>query len=364
LEGLGVDPEFWRGRRVLLTGHTGFKGSWLALWLESLGSEVVGLSNGVPTTPSLFELARVGEGVRSIEGDIRDPQTVERALADSDAEIVIHMAAQSLVRRSFEQPVETYATNVMGTVHVLDAARRSDRVRVVVNVTTDKCYENREWVWGYREHEPMGGYDPYSNSKACAELVTAAFRSSYAEGEGGPAIASARAGNVIGGGDWAEDRLVPDLMRAAVEGRSALVRNPDAIRPWQHVLNPLSGYLMLAQALWDSPEHAEAWNFGPEDADARTVRWMIDRLSETWREPIAWRQEDGETPHEAQSLKLDSSKARARLGWSPTWGLQDALTSIAVWYKAQQSGADPRRQTLDQIAAFQAGERPLAAGNE
>ena len=362
MEGLGVDPDFWRGRRVLLTGHTGFKGSWLALWLESLGAEVVGLSIDVPTDPSLFELARVGEGVTSIEADIRDAEAVQRALAESRAEIVVHMAAQSLVRRSFEQPVETYATNVMGTVHVLDAARRSEHVRVVVNVTTDKCYENREWLWGYREHEPMGGYDPYSSSKGCAELVTAAFRRSYAQGETGPAIASARAGNVIGGGDWAEDRLVPDLMRAAVEGRPAVVRNPDAIRPWQHVLNPLSGYLMLAQALWDSREHAEAWNFGPEDADARAVRWMIDRLGEEWGEPIAWEQEDGETPHEAQYLKLDSSKAKARLGWSPTWELGDALASIAAWYKAERSGEDLRRHTLDQIGAFQAGQPPLGSG--
>lgn len=362
MEGLAVDPEFWRGRRVLLTGHTGFKGSWLALWLESLGSEVVGLSMGVPTDPSLFEVARVGEGVNSIEADIRDADAVQRALADSRAEIVIHMAAQSLVRRSFDQPVETYATNVMGTVHVLDAARRSDEVRVVVNVTTDKCYENREWVWGYREHEPMGGYDPYSSSKGCAELVTAAFRRSYSHGETGPAIASARAGNVIGGGDWAEDRLVPDLMRAAVEGRPAVVRNPDAIRPWQHVLNPLSGYLMLAQALWGSREHAQAWNFGPDEGDARPVRWMIDRLGEEWGEPIAWRKEDGETPHEAQYLKLDSSKAKARLGWSPTWALDDALTSIAAWYKTERSGGDLRRHALDQIGAFQAGGPPLVEG--
>lgn len=362
MEGLAVDPEFWRGRRVLLTGHTGFKGSWLALWLESLGSEVVGLSMGVPTDPSLFEVARVGEGVTSIEADIRDADAVQRALADSRAEVVIHMAAQSLVRRSFDQPVETYATNVMGTVHVLDAARRSDEVRVVVNVTTDKCYENREWVWGYREHEPMGGYDPYSSSKGCAELVTAAFRRSYAHGEAGPAIASARAGNVIGGGDWAEDRLVPDLMRAAVEGRPAVVRNPDAIRPWQHVLNPLSGYLMLAQALWGSREHAQAWNFGPDEGDARPVRWMIDRLGEEWGEPIAWRKEDGETPHEAQYLKLDSSKAKARLGWSPTWALDDALTSIAAWYKTERSGGDLRRHALDQIGAFQAGGPPLVEG--
>jgi CDP-glucose 4,6-dehydratase len=358
---MGVEPEFWRGRRVLLTGHTGFKGSWLALWLESLGAEVVGLSDGVPTNPSLFELARVGDGLRSMEGDIRDLGMVERALADSRPEVLIHMAAQSLVGRSFESPVETYATNVMGTVHVLDAARRADGLRVVLNVTSDKCYENREWIWGYREHEPMGGHDPYSNSKGCAELVTSAYRRSFAGAEGTPAIASARAGNVIGGGDWAEDRLIPDLMQARVEGRPAVIRNPDAIRPWQHVLNPLSGYLVLAQRLWSSREHAEAWNFGPDDADARPVRWIIDRLGETWGEPIAWRQQEGETPHEAQYLKVDSSKARTRLGWTPTWGLGDALASIASWYKAHRSGEDMRGHALDQIAAFQAGDPPPEA---
>jgi CDP-glucose 4,6-dehydratase len=360
---MDIDPDFWRGRRVLITGHTGFKGSWLALWLESLGAEVVGLSNGTPTTPSLFQQAHVGDGLRSLAGDIRDLEAVDRALADSRAEVVIHMAAQSLVRRSFERPVETYATNVMGTVHVLDAARRADGVRVVVNVTTDKCYENREWIWGYREHEPMGGHDPYSNSKGCSELVTSAFRRSFAQTDGTPAIASARAGNVIGGGDWAEDRLLPDLMRAVVDGRPAVIRNPDAIRPWQHVLNPLGGYLVLAQRLWSSREHAEGWNFGSEDADARPVSWIIEQLSQALGEPIPWRQEEGETPHEAQYLKLDSSKARARLGWTPVWDLGDALTSIATWHRTERSGGDMRQHALDQIAAFQAGEPPPGASS-
>jgi CDP-glucose 4,6-dehydratase len=303
----------------------------------------------------------VGEGLRSIEGDIRDLGTVEAALAESEAEVVIHMAAQSLVRRSFERPVETYAINVMGTVHVLDAARRTEGVRVVVNVTSDKCYENREWVWGYREDEPMGGFDPYSNSKGCAELVTSAFRRSFAQSAGTLAIASGRAGNVIGGGDWAEDRLIPDLMSAVVDGRPAIIRNPDAIRPWQHVLNPLSGYLVLAQRLWSSREHAGGWNFGPDDADARSVRWVIERLGEAWGEPIEWRKQEGEEPHEAQYLKLDSSKARARLGWTPTWNLSDSLASIATWYKSMRSGGDLRSDTLTQIAAFQAGEPPPEA---
>ena len=352
---MGIEPDFWRGRRVLLTGHTGFKGSWLALWLESLGAELTGFADGVPTDPSLFELARVSDGMRSLDGDVRDLAAVEAALAESRAELVIHMAAQSLVTRSFESPVETYATNVMGTVHVLDAARRADGVRVVLNVTSDKCYENREWVWAYRENEPMGGYDPYSSSKGCSELVTSAFRSSYGDGT---AIASARAGNVIGGGDWARDRLIPDLMGAALDGRSATIRNPDAIRPWQHVLNPLSGYLVLAQALWDSRDYAEPWNFGPADDDARPVRWIIEHLSGVWGEPIAWHPQEGDKPHEAHHLKVDSSKARARLGWAPGWDLADALASIGSWYRALRSGTDMREHALGQIAAFQAGARP------
>lgn len=354
MEGMGVDPGFWSGRRVLVTGHTGFKGSWLALWLERMGAEVAGASSGVPTEPSLYEVARVGDGVRSLDTDVRDLASVEGAFAEARPEVVFHMAAQSLVRRSFVNPVDTYATNVMGTVHVLDAARRTEGVRAVVIVTSDKCYENREWVWGYREDEPMGGYDPYSNSKGCAELVTAAYRRSF----DGPAVASARAGNVIGGGDWAEDRLLPDVMNAVLENRTVVIRYPDAIRPWQHVLNPLSGYLALARALWDSPDYAEGWNFGPADEDARPVRWIIDRLGETWGEPIAWEHDGSENPHEAHYLKLDSSKARMRLGWTPTWDLGDALASIAGWYRALRDGGDMRALVLEQIAAFQQGRAP------
>jgi CDP-glucose 4,6-dehydratase len=336
---------------VLLTGHTGFKGAWLALWLERLGAEVTGFSNGVPTTPSLYEEARVGEGLNSIEGDVRDLAAVERAFADAKPEVVIHMAAQSLVRRSFQEPVETYATNVMGTVHVLDAARRSDGVRAVVIVTSDKCYENREWVWGYREHEPMGGHDPYSNSKGCAELVTAAYRNSF----DGPSIASGRAGNVIGGGDWAEDRLIPDVMNNALAGRPVPIRNPDSIRPWQHVLNPLSGYLLLAERLWQSADYAEPWNFGPADEDARSVRWIVERLAEAWDGELSWETDAGDHPHEATHLKVDSSKARSRLGWAPTWDLGQTLASIAHWYRGLREQADLRALSFDQIAAFEAG---------
>ena len=344
---MGLDPGFWSGRRVLITGHTGFKGSWLALWLQELGAEVTGFALATATEPSLFEAARVSEGVESIEGDVRDLDAVVDAVTGAEPEVLIHMAAQPLVRRSFADPVETYATNVMGTVHVLEAVRRTPSVRVAVNVTSDKCYENRNWEWGYREDEPKGGFDPYSNSKGCSELVTAAYRSSFfAEGA---AIGSARAGNVIGGGDWSEDRLVPDAMRAAIERRPLLVRNPNATRPWQHVLEPLEGYLVLAQAMWESRAFADGWNFGPEDRDARPVGWVVDRLSERWEGGIDWRHDGGDHPHEARYLKLDSSRARARLGWEPAWGLEDALDAVVDWYRAYAAGEDPREITLGQL---------------
>jgi CDP-glucose 4,6-dehydratase len=356
-----VDPGFWRGRRVLLTGQTGFKGAWLALWLQSLGASVTGFSAATPTRPSLFELARVGKEMDSIEGDVRDHEAVASALAAAAPEVVIHMAAQSLVRPSFAQPRETFQINVMGTVNVLDAIRaHGDGVRAVVVVTSDKCYDNREWEWGYREDEPMGGHDPYSSSKGCAELVTAAFRRSFfsaGKHDGGDArdgvrLASARAGNVIGGGDWAEDRLVPDIMRSVLSDGEVFVRNPDSIRPWQHVLNPLSGYLVLAQALWDSPEHARAWNFGPPEEDAKTVGWVLQRISELWPGQLRWSADDGPHPHEARHLKLDSSRAREHLGWRPLVGLDRALASIVEWYRALQEEADMAAVTLGQIEAL------------
>jgi CDP-glucose 4,6-dehydratase len=357
--GGAVDPGFWRGRRVLLTGHTGFKGAWLALWLQALGARVTGFASGVPTQPSLYELARVGEGLESIEGDVRDHAALVKAVADAAPEIVIHMAAQSLVRRSFAEPSETYATNVMGTVNVLDAVRLAPGgVRVLVNVTSDKCYENREWDWGYRESEPMGGHDPYSSSKGCAELVTAAFRRSFFETPDGPRVASARAGNVIGGGDWGAERLLPDIMRAALAGEQLRVRNPNSIRPWQHVLNPLSGYLVLAQALSDSPEHAGGWNFGPPEQDARPVGWVVRRVSELWPGELRWSLDDGPHPHEARYLKLDSSLARARLGWRPLLGLDEALETTVDWYRQLGAGADMRASTLGQIETFQYAASP------
>jgi CDP-glucose 4,6-dehydratase len=372
-DGHGVDPGFWRDRRVLLTGHTGFKGAWLALWLQSLGARVTGFSVNGTTRPSLYELARVGEDMQSIEGDVRDEEAVSAALAAAAPEVVIHMAAQSLVRRSFAEPRETFQTNVMGTVNVLDAVRtHGDDVRAVVNVTSDKCYENREWEWGYREDEPMGGHDPYSSSKGCAELVTAAFRRSFfggasatsparGNGQGGagqvvahhPArVASARAGNVIGGGDWGPDRLVPDVMRAALADEVVRIRNPNSIRPWQHVLNPLSGYLTLAQALWDSPEHACGWNFGPVEEDARPVGWIVEHIARLWPGQLRWEFDDGPHPHEARYLKLDSSRAHARMGWRPLVGLDAALEATVAWYQQLRDGADMHAVTLGQIETF------------
>ncbi len=353
MEELGVSPRFWEGKRVLLTGHTGFKGSWLCLWLRELGAEVVGYAKGPPTEPSLYVSARIAEEIETRDGDVRDAGQVLDAFTAARPEIVIHMAAQSLVRRSFDDPVGTYATNVMGTVHVLDAARRTDSVRALVNVTSDKCYENREWLWPYREDEPMGGHDPYSNSKGCSELVTASFRRSFCSGPGAARIASARAGNVIGGADWAKDRLVPDVIRAALSGRPAVLRTPDAPRPWQHVLNPLSGYLRLVERLWEDPAAADGWNFGPPDADAWPVRRIVERLAATW-EGLTWEESpfDPGAAHEATDLKVDSSKARSLLGWAPRWSIVTALDSIVEWHTRERDGEDPRELTLEQIRRF------------
>jgi CDP-glucose 4,6-dehydratase len=348
-----VDTAFWRGRRVLVTGNTGFKGAWLTLWLLELGAEVSGLALAPPTDPSLYDLAELGTDVPQATVDIRDGEAVRASIAARRPEVVLHMAAQSLVRYSFREPRETYEVNVMGTVNLLDAVRTADcDVRVVVNVTSDKCYANREWEWGYREDEPMGGFDPYSSSKGCSELVTSAFRSSFFSDPDGPRLASARAGNVIAGGDWSENRLIPDVMRGALAAAAIEIRNPDAVRPWQHVLNPLSGYLALAQAAWDDPSHAAAYNFGPADEDARSVRWIVDRLSERWPEPLDWQIDSGQHPHEAASLKLDSSRAQARLGWQPAWDLAEALAAVVDWYVALRDGQDVRDTTLEQIRRF------------
>ncbi|MGZ4979301.1 MAG: CDP-glucose 4,6-dehydratase, partial [Methylobacter sp.] len=354
-----VEPSFWAGKVVLLTGHTGFKGSWLSLWLQDMGAKVIGYALAAPTNPSLFEAANVAEGMVSIESDIRDFAALSAVFAKYQPEIVIHMAAQPLVRYSYANPIETYSTNVMGTVHVLEAARQTSSVRAIVNVTSDKCYENREWAWGYRENEAMGGYDPYSNSKGCAELVAAAYRSSYFNSgnftDHRVALASARAGNVIGGGDWAEDRLIPDIMRAIMQGKPVHIRNPHAIRPWQHVLEPLSGYLLLAQKLYqEGAVYAESWNFGPSDADAKPVQWIVESLTQSWGEDASWVLDDGDHPHEAHYLKLDCSKAKARLNWQPKWNLDVALGKIVTWHKAYKENMQMREITLKQIADYQA----------
>jgi len=352
-----MNSEFWEGKRVFLTGHTGFKGSWLSLWLQSLGAELTGFSLAPPTQPSLFEMARVGDGMHSIIGDIRDLAGLREAMVEAKPEIVIHMAAQPLVRYSYENPVETYATNVMGTVHLFEAVRATPSVKAVVNITTDKCYENREWAWGYRENEPMGGYDPYSNSKGCAELVTSAYRSSYFNpldySKHGVALASVRAGNVIGGGDWAQDRLIPDIISAFSEGRPVVIRSPHAIRPWQHVLEPLRGYLMLAERLYsEGVAYAEGWNFGPNEADVKSVEWIVGTLAEQWGNDANWTLDQSTHPHEATYLKLDISKARSRLGWQPALTLSQSLQMIVDWYRDYKNKADMRYAVLEQISTY------------
>jgi CDP-glucose 4,6-dehydratase len=337
---------------VLLTGHTGFKGAWLSLWLQSLGARVTGLSlREPPTEPSLYALARVGEGMAgSVVCDIRDPSAVAAAVSRARSEVVIHMAAQPLVRRSFLAPRDTYETNTMGTVNLLDAVRVCEGVRAVVIVTSDKCYEPSESTRAHREGDALGGHDPYSSSKAAAELVASAYRRSFFADPDGPRVASARAGNVIGGGDWGEDRLVPDIVRAALSGEMLRLRNPMAVRPWQHVLCPLGGYLLLAQALCDSPEHARAWNFGPHAGDARTVEWVVGRVSELWPGRVRWERDAGEHPHETPRLELDSTRARELLGWAPALGLDVALEATVAWYRAWRDGCDPHEYTIAQIA--------------
>lgn len=355
-----MSPSFWQGRRVLLTGHTGFKGAWLALWLQQLGAQVTGYARAPATRPNLYGLAQVADGMTSIFGDVRDTAALSSALKAAQPEIVIHMAAQALVRYGYENPVETYATNVMGTVNLFEAVRTCSSVRSIVCVTSDKCYDNKEWLWGYRENEALGGYDPYSSSKAAAELVTSAYRDSYLRDQG-VGVASARAGNVIGGGDWAADRLVPDVLQAFAEGRPAFIRNPDAIRPWQHVLEPLSGYLSLAEHLCEKPsEFAGAWNFGPYDADAKSVRNVVEKLAAAWGGGAKWHLDIQRQPHEAHHLKLDISKAGAKLNWRPRWTLEHALDQTAYWYRHYAPDNQARELTLVQITAYQSSRLPTA----
>jgi len=352
LEDMGVTRDFWRGKRVFLTGHTGFKGGWLSLWLQSMGAEVHGYALNPPTETNIFTIAGVAKGMSSSTiADIRDADKLHKAMQDARPEIVFHLAAQSLVRYSYAEPVETYAVNVMGTVHLFEAIRVTPSVKAVVNITTDKCYENREWDWGYRENEAMGGFDPYSSSKGCAELVTSAYRSSFLN-VSGISIASARAGNVIGGGDWAIDRLIPDFLRAMDAAQTLTIRSPHATRPWQHVLEPLSGYISLAEKLYaDGETFAEAWNFGPTDDDARPVQWIVERLAEM-RHDMRWQFDATPQPHEAHYLKLDSSKARNRLDWRPRWSLQTALHKTLDWHDAWRTDQDMHAVSIAQIGEY------------
>jgi CDP-glucose 4,6-dehydratase len=354
-----MNTSFWSDKKVFITGHTGFKGSWLSLWLQQLGADVTGYALHPPTKPSLFEAAKVTEGMISIIGDIRDDIKLINAVRKSSPDVVFHMAAQPLVRRSYKNPVETYSTNVMGTVNLLEAVRQTPNVRAVVNVTTDKCYENKEWPWGYRENESMGGFDPYSSSKGCAELVTAAYRQSFFNSSSSKfsaqtAVATARAGNVIGGGDWAEDRLIPDILRAIESGDCIHIRNPLATRPWQHVLEPLSGYLVLAEKLTSESgqQYAEGWNFGPREDDVRPVKWIVEKMIQYWGNGTSWQPVGGIHPHEAHYLKLDISKAKARLDWQPKWQLSSALEHVLSWHKSYLQGVNVRDLTLQQINTY------------
>lgn len=348
---------FWAGKRVFLTGHTGFKGAWLSLWLRRLGAEVTGYALSPPSTPNLFDVLGLAATMDQVRGDVADHERLASALMGARADIVIHMAAQSLVRQSYIDPIGTYRTNVMGTVHLLDAVRRVPSVRVVLVVTTDKCYENREWVWGYRETDRLGGRDPYSNSKACAELVSSAYRDSYFPADRyedhGVALATARAGNVIGGGDWATDRLIPDILRALASGETAEIRSPSALRPWQHVLEPLSGYLSLAERLHrQGTSFSGAWNFGPAESDARSVSWIANKLIALWSPDARWQTSVGPAPHEAHYLRLDGAKAAQQLNWQGRWTLEESLGRIVRWHKAWLEGADMLDHSLHEIAEY------------
>jgi CDP-glucose 4,6-dehydratase len=356
-----IDREFWERRRVFVTGHTGFKGSWLTLWLSHLGASITGYSLDPPTKPNLFEIAGIADLCHSLTGDIRDLKFLTEAMKEADPEVVVHLAAQALVRASYRDPVGTYTTNVLGTLNVLESVRSCSSVRAVVVVTTDKVYENREWHWGYRENDGLGGYDPYSSSKSCAELLTAACRKSFFDlAEYGRshniAIATARAGNVVGGGDWAEDRLIPDCVRALTHNSEVVIRNPQAVRPWQHVLDPLSGYLELVQALWrDGMSYSEAWNFGPDDDDAKSVEWVVTKVSEMFSGFRGWVIDDSSGPAESVLLRLDCSKARQKLGWRPIWRVEDAIRATFAWVdRYMKFPSRMREYSLSQIEEYEA----------
>lgn len=352
-----IDSGFWQNRKVFVTGHTGFKGSWLCLWLHYLKAEVTGYALDPPTNPSLFKLCHIESIVKSVIADVRDGEVLHKAMSEAGPEIVIHMAAQPLVRESYRRPADTFATNVMGTVNLFEAVRRCGSVRAVINVTSDKCYENKEWIWGYRENDTLGGYDPYSSSKACAELVTSSYRNSFFNlphnTDRTVGIASVRAGNVIGGGDWAPDRLVPDCIRALLHGEEINVRYPDSVRPWQHVLEPLCGYLMLAQKLCEEKAvYSGAWNFGPDEHDVKTVEWIVNRICKKWEGAAVYKKQAGDHPYEAHCLKLDCSKAKEKLGWYPLWDLEAAIDRVMEWALAYRGNRDVADVCLKQIKEY------------
>lgn len=345
--------SFWRGKKVLITGHTGFKGSWLGFWLDSLGAEVCGYALAPDGEINLFDNLRLAAKIKHVVGDVRDLAQFENTITDFQPDVVFHLAAQSLVRRSYRQPVETYETNVIGTVNVLEAVRRTKSVKSVVIITTDKVYENKEWLWAYRENERLGGFDPYSNSKACAELAVSAYRNSFFA-EGNCLIASARAGNVIGGGDWSEDRLLPDVFRSLIFGNNLEIRNPFSVRPWQHVLEPLAGYLTLAEKLFNGEKRfADAWNFGPSEDDSKPVGWILEEIKRIWNDPVNWQIGTERQPHEANLLKLDSTKARTELEWMPKLHIKDAVKLTADWYRGYKDKSDLIDLTKDQIEFYQ-----------
>ena len=346
-----IDLSFFKGKKIFITGHTGFKGTWLSRMLLTAGSEITGYSLPTPTTPSLFELTQTYHDITSLEGDIRDYETISKAIKDFRPDIVLHLAAQPLVRYSYKEPAMTYEVNVMGTVNILDAVRKTDSVVSFLNVTTDKVYENKEWVWGYRENENLCGYDPYSNSKSCSELVTSSYRNSFFN-ETETSVSTARSGNVIAGGDFAEDRIIPDCIRSLAKGQEVMIRNPYSTRPYQHVLECLSGYLLLAQKQYSNKSYEGAYNFGPDPTSYISNEYLVDTFCKLWGPDASWSAVEGEGPHEANILKLDSSKAKSTLGWAPKWGIKTSIEKIVSWTKRYLDGEDCASITDRQISDY------------
>lgn len=348
-----MNKAFWKNKTVLLTGHTGFKGSWLTIWLNQMGAKVIGYSKPAPTSPSLFEASKIAHSITHIEGDICDLEKLKSVVKQHKPEIVLHMAAQALVRESYDNPIETYMVNVIGTANVLEAIRGCEETKVFVGITTDKCYKKQEGPWGYKETDPLGGNDPYASSKAGSELVIHSYRKSFFS-KTNTAVASVRAGNVIGGGDWAKDRIIPDIMRAFQSGEMLHIRNPHAVRPWQFVMEPIRGYLMLAEKLWDEPEkYAEGWNFGPNEESSQEVGYIVKKLANQWEGETNWKLDTLENPPEDAFLRLDSSKARWGLGWKPMVHLDECLDWITEWYQHQHQGKDVLEKTVEQLARYE-----------